>query len=115
MFFIGTLNGRQPIMTDNHDFSWDNHYRRAADVIHRDIGGEHILVPVKGNLADLRCVFTLNPVAAAIWEKLDGSRALAAIREELLAEYQVDDSAADIDIAELIAQLAEAGLLEVVP
>jgi hypothetical protein len=94
---------------------WDLRYRRAAGVVHRDIGGEHLLVPVKGNLVDLRAIFSLNPIAADIWEKLDGQRQLGAIRAALLAEYEVEEDVLEADVREVLSQLAESGLIEVVP
>ena len=41
-------------------------YIREKDIISRDIAGETILVPIRGNLADMQCVFTLNPVGIFI-------------------------------------------------
>lgn len=99
---------------DPHDF-WKSRYRRAAGVVHRDIGGEHLLVPVRGKLIDLRTIFSLNPVAADIWEKLDGQRELGDIRAQLLVEYEVDEDVFEADVREVLHQLVESGLIEVVP
>ncbi len=94
---------------------WNLRFRHAAGVVHRDIGGEHLLVPVKGRLVDLRAIFSLNPIAADIWARLDGCRELSAIRDELLAEYDVPEDVLESDVREILARLADSGLIEVVP
>ena len=93
---------------------WQLRYRRVADIVHRDIGGEHLLVPVKGNLVELHAIYSLNEVAAAIWEKLDGNRAMAAIRDELAQEYDTAAEGLESDIREAVLQFANSGLVEVV-
>ncbi len=89
----------------------DKTYRRSADVIARKILGETLLVPIRGDLADLQHLFALNPVAEHIWARLDGEHDLARLRDELVAEFEVEPAQAEDDIAEFIAQLRAAGLI----
>jgi hypothetical protein len=94
---------------------WSLRYRRVADAVHREIGGEHLLIPIRGNLADLHSIFSLNAVAAAIWEKLDGIRDMDTVREELRSEYDVSEETLETDVREVVNRLADAGLLENLP
>ena len=87
-------------------------YRRKAEIVARDIAGERLLVPIRGNLADLQQLFSLNPVAAHIWDALDGEKSLEEIRETLLARFDVPPEEAERDLAEFIAAIDEAGLIE---
>jgi len=56
--------------------------------------------------------FSLTGTAAAIWQRIDGSRSRDALIAELAAEYEVstDEMAADVDA--FLAQLGAAGLIE---
>jgi len=89
----------------------DTVYRRQPDVVGRQILGETLLVPIRGELADLQRIFALNPVAQHIWTQLDGEHDLAALRDGLVAAFEVEPAQADADLAEFVAQLRAAGLI----
>ena len=85
-------------------------YTRGKDIISRDIAGETILVPIRGNLADMQYIFTLNPVGVFIWEQLEGENTLTDILESLLEHFETSREQATDDILEFIGQVTEAGL-----
>ena len=85
-------------------------YMRGKDIISRDIAGETILVPIRGNLADMQHIFTLNPVGVFIWEQLEGEKPLTAILESLLEHFETSREQATSDILEFIGQVVETGL-----
>lgn len=85
-------------------------YIRGKDIISRNIAGETILVPIKGNLADMQNIFTLNQVGAFIWDRLEGEKRLADILECLLADFDTTREQATADMLEFIGQVTEAGL-----
>ncbi len=87
-------------------------YRHAPDVILRRIADEAVLVPVRSNVGDLDSIFTLNQSAITIWESLDGNTALQSVIDHVCAEYEVDRETAAADAREILARLAEAGLIE---
>jgi hypothetical protein len=84
---------------------------RDKDVVSRKIAGELFLVPVKGQLADMQKIFTLTPVAEYIWDRLDGQKRVNDIRNDVIAQFDVDKEKADSDIQEFIAELLETGLV----
>lgn len=90
-------------------------YRRSPDVIERSLLEQTLLVPIRGELADLERVFALNAVAQHIWEQIDGERDLAALRDSVVARFEVDAARAEADVAELLAELSAAGLVVEVP
>jgi Coenzyme PQQ synthesis protein D (PqqD) len=57
--------------------------------------------------------YGLDPVGARIWELIASPRSVRAIRDVLLAEYQVDAERCQSDLVSLLQTLAEAGLVEV--
>lgn len=93
---------------------WDGAivYARAADVILRSIAGESLLVPIRGGVADLQAVFTLNTVGVAIWELLDGAASLDAVLAAVLDRFEVSPETARDDLFSFIGRLADERLVE---
>jgi len=82
-------------------------YRRNEDIVTRKIAGELFLVPIRGKIADMQRIFTLNPVAEYIWQEIDKQN-LHEIREGILARFDVEEERAGADIGEFIVELLEA-------
>lgn len=85
-------------------------YSRLPDIIPRSIAGETILVPVRGELAHLDRIFSLNPLGEFIWQALDGSNSLADISAGIVDNFDVDRETAMRDLVEFVADLEDAGL-----
>ncbi len=90
-------------------------YWLTVDVIDRQVLGETLLVPIRGDLADLQRIFALNPAAEYIWAQLDGEHDLAAVADGLAARFEVEPAQAKSDVAEFLAELRAAGLVVEVP
>jgi hypothetical protein len=78
----------------------------------RHIGGETLIVPVTGNVADLESIFVLNSVASRIWELLGSPTTPGRIAETLSAEFAVSRETAAVDVAEFLDALSERGLIQ---
>jgi hypothetical protein len=89
-----------------------NVFRKRGELVSRDIAGETILVPIKGKLADMQRIFSLNPVASYIWGRLDGERSLGAVVKDIVDNFDVGQTEAEGDLKELIEELVKASLLE---
>lgn len=90
-------------------------YRHNTDVISRRVLDDTLLVPIRGDLADLQRIFALNPAAQHIWAQLDGEHDLATVRDGLVARFEVEPVQAEADLYEFIAQLSAAGLIAEMP
>lgn len=86
-------------------------FRRSTDVVCRQVGHESILVPIRNNVGNLDFVYTLSPVAARIWQLIDGARTADEIVSAICAEYEVDRDTAMADLSALAADLAEVSLI----
>jgi len=64
-------------------------YQKNEDLIARQIGDEVILVPIRKESGDLDNIYTLNEVAAFIWNLLDGRTTLFP-RNHPLRQQQAD-------------------------
>jgi hypothetical protein len=89
---------------------WSCIFKQAENIVSREIAGETILVPIRGKLADMQNIFTLNKVGAYIWEKLDGTRSLAEIIALLLSHFEVTQEQAEQDLLEFIDHVTATGL-----
>jgi len=93
------------------DLSLTGVYHRADGVATRVIADETLVVPFKGTLASLQQIFALNPVAAFVWQRIDGKATLGSILADILASFEVGRERACADLQELIAALRDAGLV----
>lgn len=80
----------------------------------RVIAGEMLIVPVRGRVGDLDSIYTLNEVAARIWQLIDASVPVAQIIEVVAREFEVATEEARRDVLEFIESLEEAGLIRAV-
>lgn len=86
-------------------------YKKNSDIVTRKIADELFLVPIKGNIADMQRIFTLNPVGQYIWQEIDNRKGLDEIRKGIIERFDVENEQADSDIREFIAELIEADLI----
>ena len=87
-------------------------YQRSPNIYQRRLGGESLLVPVKGNLADMQKAFSLNASGDVLWAALAQPCSREDLRGELVAAFQVDEETADRDVTIFLDHLLERGLVE---
>jgi hypothetical protein len=80
-------------------------YARDPNFVSRRIENETILVPIRNNVGDLDCIFSLNSVGALVWEHLDGVADLGFIRDTITRKFDVPESSAEADLITFIDQL----------
>jgi hypothetical protein len=85
-------------------------YRRATDLMEANLGDELVaLDPAKGNC------FGFNEVATWVWHRLEQPGTFDQLRDGLLAQYDVSDQQCTSELQALLDDLAERGLIAVVP
>ena len=78
----------------------------------RQVGENHVVVPVGAQTVDFRCVITLNEVGAFLWQKLTVDCTVADLVEAVLAEYDVTADVATADVERFVDALREKNLLD---
>jgi len=73
-------------------------YSRSPRIVARDTGDEIVLVPVTGNIADMKSVYTVNSTGAFIWNLLDGKRTVEEIVTAVENEFDVGGKQALNDV-----------------
>jgi len=89
----------------------NNLYTKKNDFVARDIAGETIIVPIRGNVGDLDSVYTLNEIGSMIWQLIDGKKTVNEIAKAVCNAYVVTPQVAEKDTLEFLNSLEEAGLL----
>ena len=83
----------------------DRVYQKNQNVVFRQIDDETLLVPIKDNVGDLGSIYNLNPMAAFVWQHLDGEKTLNDIKDLMTDEFEVSDPDAEEDITEFVGEL----------
>ena len=78
-------------------------------IVARKIGEEFILVPIRQRAGEVESIYTLNEVAARVWELIDGQRRAIDIRDTIVAEFEVGPGEAEADVLAFLGQLAQVG------
>ena len=80
-------------------------YQKSPDIVSRKIADEVILVPIRNNVGDLESIYTLNEVAARVWELVDGRRSFSQIKDFIVDEFDASLQDADNDLKYLLEEL----------
>lgn len=87
--------------------SLNNIFKPSDDVVAREIEGEFLLIPIAKGVGDMEDeLYSLNESGKAIWDKLDGAKSLAQIKQELVREYQAAEQEIEADIIHFVKELA---------
>jgi hypothetical protein len=71
----------------------------------RKVGNEMVLVPVKGSVADMEEMFTLNEVGAFIYEQLDANATVGSLEQAIVNEFDADSAEVRADLDDFLVQL----------
>jgi coenzyme PQQ synthesis protein D (PqqD) len=76
--------------------------------VSREVDGEAVILNF-----DAGVYYGLEGVGAAAWDHLGEPLTVAELRDKLVAQFDVEPERCEADLRELLADLAEAGLIEV--
>lgn len=84
-------------------------YVRNPDFVFRTIVDEAVLVPIRREVAEMDCIYTLNPVAAWIWQSLGEGATLHELESAVLQRFDAEPEAVAADVVRFVAELEAAG------
>ena len=84
-------------------------------VASRKIVDEVILVPLRDSVAEMENLYSLNEVAARVYELVDGRRAVRDICSVIVEEFDVSPEQAEADVSQFVEQLESIHAIEVCP
>lgn len=84
--------------------------RPDPEALFTEVDGEAVLLDLRSGQ-----YYGLDALGTRIWTLLGEHRSLAAVREALLAEYDVEEARLQADLETFVKSLVDAGLLRVTP
>ena len=81
-------------------------YRRSEDVVAREIAGEMLLIPVKGDAVTDQRVFSLNSVGRMLWACLEQPKTLNELVSSVVEQFDVESGQAQDDVDDFLNQLS---------
>lgn len=96
----------------DHGYYLKKRFAKNDSIVSRNIAGEFILVPIRQRGEDVDCIYTLNEVAARIWELIDARRTVEDIRDRIVQEYDVAPEVAEQDSLDLLIKLVSVQALD---
>jgi len=73
-----------------------------------ELAGQEVILNLQSGV-----YYGLDAVGAFIWKQLQSPRAVAEIRDAMIAQYNVDATRAERDLLALLEQLRQTGLIEI--
>ena|SRR5947209_5494289 len=80
----------------------------GPDLVSANVEDEIVILDLDGGK-----YYGLEGVGARVWELIQQSESLDGIRRIILEEYNVDSDEFDRDLAELLSEMADEGLIQV--
>lgn len=69
-------------------------------------------MPIHNDLADMECIYTLNPVGAFIWGELENASTITELHQVLVEEYDADPEIILQDLDEFINEMLLIGAVK---
>ena len=90
----------------------DERWSRNPDVVFRVVAKERLLVPVRGDAARPRRLYTLNLLGASVWELLESARSFGDLCEALGETFPgTEPERIEEDTHRFLKELEKFGLL----
>jgi hypothetical protein len=85
---------------------------RTRSVVSRVVGGETLVVPVRGKVGDLASIYSFNGVGSFIWQSLEEPISLADLVIAVEHKYAVGEEQARNDVMRFVEDLISVGLVQ---
>ena len=86
-------------------------YIRSEAVVSRLIGGETLVVPVRGGVGDLASIYSFNEIGTMIWEALASPTSLEELVDLVAREYPGSRDQVLQDVVVFLSDIRSADLI----
>jgi Coenzyme PQQ synthesis protein D (PqqD) len=86
---------------------------RSRSVVARMVGGETLIVPIRGKVGDLASIYRLNGTGSLIWRLLESPATVDQLAAAISKEFEVTAGAASRDVQEFVCEMQRVGLVEI--
>jgi hypothetical protein len=91
-------------------FSSDVKVSAAPDQLSSKLGDDVVILNLKSGV-----YYGLDPVGARVWELIQETKSVGAIRDVILSEFDVAAEQCERDLKDLLADMQAQGLIRVLP
>jgi hypothetical protein len=88
-------------------------YIRSEAVVSRLIGGETLVVPVRGGVGDLASIYSFNEIGTMIWEALASPTSLEELVDLIEREFPENRGQVVQDVILFLSDVRSAGLVAI--
>ena len=92
--------------------SMKSRFKKSEKIVSRKVADEFILVPICRSTKEVESIYTLNEVAARVWELIDGKETMESISDRIREEFEVSKEEAQYDIKELFDHFMEINVIK---
>jgi len=86
--------------------SWEKRYIPSGDVVAREIAGEVVIVPLVAGMGETDDdLFTVNVTGREIWRRLDGTKTLRQVVDELQDGFAAPHEVIEKDLLGFVGEL----------
>jgi len=86
--------------------SWEKRYTPSGDVVAREIAGEVVIVPLVAGMGETDDdLFTVNVTGREIWRRLDGTKTLRQVADELRDGFAAPREVIEKDLLGFVGEL----------
>src|SRR4030081_1023447 len=86
---------------------------RSRTVVSRVVGGETLIVPIRGKVGDLASIYSFNETGSLVWKLLESRRTFAQLVVGVAHEYNMERSQVERDVKQFVEDMLLVGLVEV--
>ena len=86
-------------------------YVRSSNVVSREVGGELLVVPIRGGVGDLDSIFSFNPLGSQLWQLLKAGSTIEEMVRWVVDRYEVAADRASADVQSFLGDLSRSGLV----
>ncbi len=85
---------------------------RSKAVVAREMGGETLIIPIRGHVGDLASIYSFNHTGSLIWKLLQQPSTPGELADRVAREYGVERNEIKGDVEKFVAEMKQAGLVE---
>jgi hypothetical protein len=85
---------------------------RSQSVVARVVGGETLIVPIRGKVGDLASIYRVNGTGSLIWKLLEFPTTFSRLVRAVADEFEVNRDLASQDVQEFLREMKSVGLVE---
>lgn len=81
-------------------------------MVARVVGGQTLIVPIRGKVGDLGSIYRLNGTGSLLWKLLEHSTSVQELINAVANEFDVVPETAGHDVREFVREMKSVGLVE---